>query len=266
MSNAWDGLATLALATLVARVLRLGGRAIRRPGYYAALARRLMTVHGAVGAWQIALGRPRAAPLRCDISPRSPPPSAGAADPVRILLSQTILPPGGTARLEALAYTGDGTILAIASTARSEILLYRRQGDGRFGDRPALVLGGFMSGFGEPHGIDIFTREGQEFMAVANRLGWISLHRRLLSGTFARRPDHIIAGPRTELCDSDAVAAVPPFNDMLAVCNLTTGAVSFHRAGPEGNRAPPVAVLCHPHLHRPEGLAFSACGKFLAVG
>ena len=75
------------------------------------------------------------------------------------------------------------------------------------------------------------------------------------------------AAPETRLNYTDGVAFVPPNNDYLAACNLRTSKIVFYRK-PSGSsvgfKLEPVFELKHG-VYRPDGLAFSQCGTWLAV-
>jgi 6-phosphogluconolactonase (cycloisomerase 2 family) len=66
---------------------------------------------------------------------------------------------------------------------------------------------------------------------------------------------------------TDGVAFVPPDNDYLAACNLRTNRISFYRrtyGSRVGFELEPVFELRH-RVFRPDGIAFSRCGEWLAV-
>jgi 6-phosphogluconolactonase (cycloisomerase 2 family) len=66
---------------------------------------------------------------------------------------------------------------------------------------------------------------------------------------------------------TDGVAFVPPDNDYLAACNLKTSRIAFYRKAPGasiGFKLEPDFEL-QQGIYRPDGLAFSRCGTWLAV-
>ena len=77
-----------------------------------------------------------------------------------------------------------------------------------------------------------------------------------------------IGGSKSKLAFSDGVAFVPPNNEYLAACNFELGSVSFFRRvspSPIGFEGTPDFELKHPSIYRPDGLAFSRRGKWLAI-
>lgn len=66
---------------------------------------------------------------------------------------------------------------------------------------------------------------------------------------------------------TDGVAFVPPNNDYLAACNLRASKIVFYRKAPGssiGFNLEPDFELKYG-VHRPDGLAFSQCGTWLAI-
>jgi DNA-binding beta-propeller fold protein YncE len=108
-----------------------------------------------------------------------------------------------------------------------------------------------------------------ELLAVAQRGGAIAIYEKNRpNDNYGPDPVFEICGPKTKLSFSDGVAFVPPNNDCLAACNLEIGSISFYRRisrSPISFRLEPVFELKHRSLSHPDGLAFSECGRWLAV-
>ena len=77
-----------------------------------------------------------------------------------------------------------------------------------------------------------------------------------------------ISGPQTELNFSDGITFVPPNNNYIAAANFATSAITFYRRisfAPMRFRLKPDFVLKAPGISGPDVIAFSACGRWLAV-
>ena len=182
---------------------------------------------------------------------------------------QSLIPPDKLQRFEGIAFSSSGNIMAVATADTDTVYLYRRKPDGLFEDTPYCNIRGPESRLNYPHDVS-FSRSGNtELLAVAQRAGSISVYEKSRTDDkFGRAPVFEIYGKKTRLNYSDGVAFVPPENDYLAVCNLKTRSISFYRknAGSlSGFKARPVFVLRHRSLSNPDGLAFSQCGRWLAV-
>jgi DNA-binding beta-propeller fold protein YncE len=177
---------------------------------------------------------------------------------------QRILPPGGRHRFEGIAFSPDGSSLAVATSESNTVFLYRRT-NGRFDDAPSGRIEGPDSGLDYPH--DVAFSAAGDLMAVAQRKGAITVYPRR-GESFAADAEFVIRGAETRLNFSDGVAFVPPDGDSLAACNLENDSISFYRML---SRAPltfelsPSFELKHPAIFHPDGLGFSECGRWLAV-
>jgi len=182
---------------------------------------------------------------------------------------QSLVLPEALTGSEGIAYSSAGDVIAVAASNKNRVFLFRRRADGQFEGAPFLQLGGPGSELRYPHDVS-FTSSGEgELLAVAQRKGAITIYQRNpADGTYGTAPIFEICGPETGLKFSDGVAFVPPHYDHLAVCNRWPGTISFYR---RMSRTPvrfdlkPVFVLEHASVHLPDGLGFSACGRWLAV-
>jgi DNA-binding beta-propeller fold protein YncE len=182
---------------------------------------------------------------------------------------QRLAPPSDGQRFEGIAFSSTGDTIAVATADTDTVFLFRRRADGLFEDRPYCCIDGARSKLNYPHDVS-FSRSGDtELLAVAQRRGAIAIYdRNRADDHFGPDPVFEICGPRTQLHFSDGVAFVPPAMDHLAACNLQTGSLAFFR---RQSRSPthfglePAFELRHPSLCHPDGLAFSECGRWLAV-
>jgi DNA-binding beta-propeller fold protein YncE len=181
---------------------------------------------------------------------------------------QSFVLPDALTGSEGIAYSPAGDVMAVATSDTNRVFLFRRRLDGQFETTPFSHLGGSDSPLRYPHDVSFTTSGDGELLAVAQRTGVIAVYQRNpLDGTYGPAPVFEIRGPETRLKFSDGVTFVPPHYDHLAACNRP-GTVSFYR---QVSRAPvrfalkPVFVLQHPSIDRPDGLGFSACGRWLAV-
>ena len=184
-------------------------------------------------------------------------------------LVQRIAPVVRSERFEGIDFSVSGGMLAIATSESNEVLLFRRRPGGRFEETPRQIICRASSGLDYPHDVS-FARCGDgELLAVAQRTGAIAVYqRRGEDGDFAPDPVCEIRGPNSKLAFSDGVAFVPPAGDCLAACNLTEGTVSFFRrtaTAPVRFEGAPAFELRHPSIFHPDGLAFSRCGRWLAI-
>jgi len=182
---------------------------------------------------------------------------------------QNLTPPNNLQRFEGIAFSSSGNIIGVATADTNTVFLFRRKANGRFEDTPYGSINGATSGLKYPHDVSFTLSGDTELLAVAQRGGAITLYEKnRTDDNYSLDPVFEIRGPKTKLSFSDGVAFVPPNNDHLAACNLEIGSISFyHRIArsPIGFRLEPVFELKHGSLADPDGLAFSECGRWLAV-
>ena len=182
---------------------------------------------------------------------------------------QRIVPPNASERFEGIDFSTCGSILAIATSETNKVLLFRRQAGGRFEDRPYRTIGGPARGLDYPHDVSFSMAEDGELLAVAQRTGAIAIYQ--MHGAddgYGAQPVFEISGPQSKLAFSDGVKFVPPGNDYLAACNLERSAISFFRRlsrSPIAFAGTPAFELTHASIFQPDGLAFTRCGRWLAV-
>jgi 6-phosphogluconolactonase (cycloisomerase 2 family) len=184
-------------------------------------------------------------------------------------LVQNLAPPDKLQRFEGIAFSSSGNIMGAATADTDTVYLYRRKPDGLFEDTPYCNISGPGSRLNYPHDVSFSLSGSTELLAVAQRAGSVSVYEKSkMDDQFGGEPVFEISGEGTKLNHSDGVAFVPPGNDYLAVCNLVTASISFYRRTPGsslGFKAKPVFELKHRSLSNPDGLAFSQCGRWLAV-
>lgn len=176
---------------------------------------------------------------------------------------QNLRPEGKLERFEGLAFSTSGDTLGVATADSNAVLLYRRTENGIFEDKPYFRLGGLDY----PHDLSFSTCGSTELLAVAQRTGALALFRENGNG-YDSDPVFEISGAETKLTHSDGVSFVPPFNDYLAACNLGTSSISFYprlSLSPLRFALKPDFELTHSSVIHPDGLAFSECGRWLAI-
>lgn len=177
---------------------------------------------------------------------------------------QNLRPEGKLERFEGLAFSTSGNVLGVATADTNAVLLYRRASDDTFETRPYFRLGGLDY----PHDLSFSMCGSEELLAVAQRTGALALFRADGNGGYNSEPVFEISGTETKLTHSDGVSFVPPYNDYLAACNLGTSSISFYRRtslSPLRFALSPDFELTHSSIFHPDGLAFSECGRWLAV-
>ena len=181
---------------------------------------------------------------------------------------QNIVPPNNLQRYEGIAFSKSGEILGVATSDTNTVFLFRRKPDGRFEDLPYCTIDGPGSRLDYPHDLSFALSGDTELLAVAQRAGSIAIYEKnSASDNYGPDPVFEISGQDTRLNYTDGVAFVPPHNDYLAACNLRTSRVCFYRktaGAPVSFELQPVFELKHG-MFRPDGLAFSRCGEWLAV-
>ncbi len=178
-------------------------------------------------------------------------------------LVQNLRPERKQERFEGLAFSTAGDTLGVATADTNAVLLYRRDSNGIFEDKPYFRLGGLDY----PHDLSFSMCGSTELLAVAQRTGSLTLFRENGNG-FDSNPVFEISGAETKLTHSDGVSFVPPFNDYLAACNLGSNSISFYpriSTSPIRFALKPDFELTHSSVFYPDGLAFSQCGRWLAV-
>jgi DNA-binding beta-propeller fold protein YncE len=182
---------------------------------------------------------------------------------------QSLPMPDHPQKSEGIGFSSSGNVLAIATADTNTVFLFRREASGRFEPTPYWTIGGPGSGLEYPHDVSFAPSGKDELLAVAQRGGSIVIYQKSDSAdNYGQAPIFEICGPETKLKFSDGVAFVPPDNDYLAACNLEAGTISFYRktsSSPVRFDLKPVAELRHKSLAQPDGLAFSRCGRWLAV-
>jgi DNA-binding beta-propeller fold protein YncE len=183
-------------------------------------------------------------------------------------LLQNLSPPSNLQRFEGIAFSSSGNIIAVATSDTNTVFLFRRKPDGLFEDTPYWTINGPESKLIYPHDLSFSLSGDIELLAVAQRAGAIAVYEKhRVDDTYGTAPIFVISGAQTRLNYSDGVAFVPPNNDCLAACNLRTSRISFYRktgGSSVGFELEPFFELKHG-VFRPDGLAFSQCGTWLAV-
>jgi len=176
---------------------------------------------------------------------------------------------GKAQRSEGVAYSSAGDVIAVATSDTNTVFLFRRKPDGQFDTAPYWGIKGAESPLDYPNDVSFALSGSGELMAVAQRGGAIAIYRRDNDkGAYGARPIFEIGDARTKQEYSDGAAFVPPDNRHVAVCNLKTSSISFYRKiadAPVRFDLQPVFELRHRSLAQPDGLAFSQCGRWLAV-
>lgn len=179
-----------------------------------------------------------------------------------IVEEQRVRPPGGRHRFEGIAFSPDGSSLAVA-TSESNTVFFYRHANGRIAEEPFEAIAGARLDY--PH--DVTFSPAGDLLAVAQRKGAITVHERRGEG-FASDPVFVIRGAKTRLNFSDGVAFVPPDGGALAACNLESDSISFYRMtgrSPLSFELSPSFELKGGAIFRPDGLGFSQDGRWLAV-
>jgi 6-phosphogluconolactonase (cycloisomerase 2 family) len=182
---------------------------------------------------------------------------------------QKLAPPNNLQRFEGIAFSSLGNILGVATSDTNTVFLFRRKPNGLYEDTPYWTINGPKSGLNYPHDLSFSVSGDTELLAVAQRAGSISIYKKnKTNDNYSTEPVFEICGPAARLNYSDGVAFVPPNNDYLAACNLKDSRITFYRksAGSStGFKLEPIFELKHRSVFRPDGLAFSESGEWLAV-
>ena len=182
---------------------------------------------------------------------------------------QSLAPPNKLQRFEGIAFSPAGNIIGVATADTDTVFLFRRKENGQFEDTPYWSISGPKCGLTYPHDVSFAMAGDTELLAVAQRGGAIAVYaKNRANDNYGPDPVFEICGPRTNLKFSDGVAFVPPNNGFLAACNLEVGSISFFRnvsRSPITFELEPVFELKHRSLSHPDGLAFSRCGRWLAI-
>ena len=182
---------------------------------------------------------------------------------------QSLAPPSKSQRFEGIAFSSSGNIIGVATADTNTVFLFRRKANGLFEDTPYWSIDGPRSGLNYPHDVAFSLSGDIELLAVAQRGGAIAIfEKNRANDDYGPDPVFEIRGPKTKLNFSDGVAFVPPHNAYLAACNLEIRSTSFYRRlshSPIGFELEPVFELKHRSFSNPDGLAFSQCGRWLAI-
>ena len=182
---------------------------------------------------------------------------------------QSLAPPNTLQRFEGIAFSPSGNTIGVATSDTNAIFLYRRKPDGLFEEAAYSSINGPTSGLNYPHDLTFSLFGDRELLAVANRTGSICIYlRNEATGVYTSDPAFEIRGRKAKLDFSDGVAFVPPNDEYLAACNLSANRITFYRrtAGSSvGFTLEPEFELKHRSLCSPDGLAFTQCGRWLAI-
>lgn len=182
---------------------------------------------------------------------------------------QSLRPLSKNEKFEGVGFSSSGNVIGLATSDTNAVVLFRRKADGHFEDTPYQTIGGSNAGLDYPHDVSFSKHGDSELLAVAQRAGAIAIYEKSRADdTYGSKPVFEIRGPEARLAFSDGAAFVPPNNEYLAACNYELGTISFfRRVSPSSNafETTPDFELKHPGIYRPDGLAFSRCGKWLAV-
>lgn len=172
-------------------------------------------------------------------------------------------------RFEGVAISPSGNTLAVATINTNSVFLFRREADGRFASAPYWSFGGPEAPFSAPHDVSFGLSGETELLAVAQRVGVVTVYeKRPASENYDPLPIVEISGQQSKLSFPEGVAFVPPDDDYLAVCDLKTNSVFFY---PRLSQSPivfgtePTIEFQHASLSEPDGVAFTPCGRWLAV-
>lgn len=169
---------------------------------------------------------------------------------------------------EGIAFSRSGKVIAIAAAGAGAIFLYRRQDDGHFEDTPFHRITGREAALKYPHDVSFATVGNREYLASTERRGTISLW-----AAYPRTaqenslPTLTIGGPDAAAGYYDSISSYPGAEGYLAAGNFADDSVNFFRliADPAiGCSSRPQSVFRSPYLCAPDGIAFSACGAWLA--
>lgn len=182
-------------------------------------------------------------------------------------LAQQLVLPGREQRMEGLAWSACGRWLAVATSDTDHVHCYHRASVyAPFPASPACSLAGDALRY--PHDVAFSPHPQRPLLAVAQRTDSLLLYR-LEGNRFGPRPAAIIGGDQALLHYSDALAFLPPLSEQVAVANLRQDTVTFYRVrdtddGVEAVNVP-TAVFHHPLIREPDGIAFTADGRFMAL-
>jgi DNA-binding beta-propeller fold protein YncE len=182
---------------------------------------------------------------------------------------QHLAPPNNLQRFEGIAFSPCGNKLGVATADTNTIFLFRRKPDGGFEDAPYSSIAGPGSRLNYPHDLSFSSTGNRDLIAVAQRSGSICIYERdARNDSYGSEPVFEITGASTGLNFSDGVAFVPPDNEYVAVCNALIHKLTFYRKAPGPGIAftsEPAFELQHRSINTPDGLAFTDCGRWLAV-
>jgi 6-phosphogluconolactonase (cycloisomerase 2 family) len=165
-------------------------------------------------------------------------------------------------RFEGVSFAPSGDILAVAAPGENAVWLYRRGADGLIEPAPYSKI----EELSYPHDVAFATCGSSELLAIAQRVGKISIWQRH-SRNEPFTPAFDISGPDAGLEFTDGVAFLPDA-DYVVACNLLTGSLTFFKRrslSPVSFNVVPDFVLEHESVDQPDGLAFSKCGRWLAT-
>ncbi len=182
---------------------------------------------------------------------------------------QSLRPADARQHYEGVAFSTSGNTLAVAAAGTNSVLLFRRKNKYQFEEIPYWTIDGAKANLEFPHDVSFARIQGQEWLAAIQRRGKIAIWENIREGQDnVSDPAFEIFGPLTGLHFSDGVSFVPPNYTHVAACNYAANSITFYRRtsfSPVSFCLEPESVLQCSYLSGPDGLAFSSCGRWLAV-
>ena len=172
-------------------------------------------------------------------------------------------------KYEGVAFSASGNILAVAAAGANSILLFRRGSAGIFEKEPFQTLSGGVQGLDFPHDVSFGQTKSGEVLASVERCGVVSvwlLNRETSETTDAPTKRIFLNTPPDQYVD--AICFLPQDSPYFATANHHTSTISFYKTRLKSQtelHATPETTFFSPFLNGPEGIAFSACGCWLAV-
>ena len=184
---------------------------------------------------------------------------------------QRIVIPNQDLRMEGVAFREDGNVMGTALSDGNAVLLYRKDENGEaFEELPFCRLVLNTDSLNYPHDLAFSLNDAGRYLAVALRSGGLAIYERADDGlNYHTEPIQVLDTRTSKLQYTDGVCFLPPSGEVMAVCNTATDELILFRKNTDDKAYSfgewPIQAVWGDSIYHPDGIASTACGKYVAI-
>ena len=184
---------------------------------------------------------------------------------------QRIVTPERDLRMEGVAFREDGNVMATALSDGNAVLLYRKDVNGElFEELPYCRLVLDTDSLNYPHDIAFSLNDSGRYLAIALRSGGLAIYERAADGmNYHAKPIQVLDTKTSKLHYTDGVCFLPPNGEVMAVCNTATDELILFKQDVDNKEFSfnewPIQAVWGDSIYHPDGIASTACGKYVAI-